>query len=146
MELNLSRLKRFDPDKHEQLIGLLQWCQLMGLTGKDLVSLGGHISRIQVAEQARTNVALVDGLECQPIGQDKTSNMDQRWKYRQGDIWFHFQEQGGYGSRIKVTNTKTKMTKIFNPGYYELGRKRWRTALRYRAMLDVVNGKILLDF
>lgn len=146
MELNLTRLKRFDPTKHAQLEGLLQWVELMGLTGKDLISLGGHINRQQEAAEIRQNQAIVDGIGCQPIGKDKKDNMIYRWKYQQGDTWFHFEDVGGYQGGVKITNTRTKVTKKFRPTSYPLGRRSYRWALRYNTMLDIVKGKILLDF
>lgn len=41
----IFELKRFPKDKHEQIAGLVQYATLMGLTGKDLVSIGGKMDR-----------------------------------------------------------------------------------------------------
>jgi hypothetical protein len=40
------KLKRFSEDKHEQIEQLIVWCQMMGLTGRDLVSIGGKLDRM----------------------------------------------------------------------------------------------------
>lgn len=141
--MDLKRLKRFDPEKREQLEGFLQWVQLMGLTGKDLVSLGGHIDRMQAREVSIRNREIVDNMGCQPIG--KSQDMIDRWKLvtPRGTYWF---EENGWNSRVSITSLKTKIKKTFNISDYELGRMHWRKHLRYRAMLDVHSGKILLDF
>lgn len=140
--MDLKRLKRFDKDKLEQLEGLLQWVQLMGLTGKDLVSLGGHIDRIQSRETMLKNKAIVDGMGCRPIGNDRS--MDDRWKFKTATATYWFEEVGW--SFVKVTNAKTRVHKKFQLSDHDLGRMNWRKQVRYRAMLDVHAGKIVLDF
>ena len=144
--MDLNRLKRFDKAKHEQLEQLIAWSQLMGLTGKDLVSLGGHIARAQEREEVDRNINLVDNMGCEPIGKD--SAMDTRWKFAQRGVVWHCVDSGGYASSVRITNTKTKVTRTFRPGHHALGRMGWHSGrgLRYRTMLDISEGKILLDF
>lgn len=49
----IFELKRFPKDKHEQIAGLVQYATLMGLSGKDLVSIGGKMDR-DSAKRERT--------------------------------------------------------------------------------------------
>jgi len=146
--MDLSRLKRFDKDKHEQLEQLIAWSQLMGLTGKDLVSLGGHIARAQAREETERNISLVDSMGCEPIGKDGPAGMSARWKFTQDGVVWHCVDNGSYAGSVKITNTKTKVAKTFRPGHHELGRISWHSGrgLRYRTMLDISEGKILLNF
>lgn len=140
--MDLNRLKRFDKDKHEQLEGLLQWCQLMGLTGKDLVSLGGHIDRAQRAEDTKKNRALADTVKFDAVGADK--EMSSRWSLKTVNGRYTFESASW--SRVYVTSNKTKVRKSFNLEYYELGRTSWRNRDRLNCALNIVNGKIVLDF
>lgn len=141
--MDLKRLKRFDPAKLEQLEGLMQWCALLGLTGKDLISLGGHIDRMQAREGMLANKAIVDGMGCTPVGED--TNMNRRWRYKTAMGNYRFEEIGWYC--IKVTNTRTKVQKKFLVKQdHDLGHMIRDKRLRYMAMLDVYNGTIVLDF
>jgi hypothetical protein len=144
--MDLKRLKRFAKDKHDQLEQLLAWSQMMGLTGQDLVSLGGHIARSEARQKALANRAAVDALGCQPIGKDDNIEHHGRWKFRSGgnNYWF---EHNGYG-QIKVTNTRNKFYKIFRVDIndHELGRMHWRRRHYYATMLMVLDGAIVLDF
>lgn len=142
MEVNLRRLKRFDKDKHEQLEGLLQWCQLMGLSGKDLVSLGGHIDRMQAAQEAKSNKTLSETIKFDPVGADK--EMSNKWSYKTPNGRYTFESSSWH--QIYVTSNKTKVRKKFNLEQYELGRVSWRNRDRLQTALNIVNGKILLDF
>ena len=47
----IFELKRFPKDKHEQIAGLVQYATLMGLSGRDLVSIGGKMDRDNVKKE-----------------------------------------------------------------------------------------------
>ena len=141
--MDLNRLKRFDKSKHDQLEQLIAWSTMMGLSGTDLVSLGGHIARAQAKEAAKRNVDLVDGLGCEPIGKD--DSMESRWKIKRGDVTYHFTKNGWRD--VRVTNTSTKASVYHQAGHYELGNllgNLRRGTTRYCAMLDYSEGKIKL--
>lgn len=140
--MDLNRLKRFDKQKHEQLEGLLQWCQLMGLTGKDLVSLGGHIDRAEKTAEAKKNRTLAESIEFEPVGADK--EMSNKWSLKTINGRYTFESSSWH--QIYVTSNKTKVRKKFNLEYYELGRLGWRNRDRLQSALNIVNGKIVLDF
>ena len=142
MELDLNRLKRFDKSKHEQLEGLLQWCQLMGLSGRDLVSLGGHIARAQEAENAKKNRAIAEGYKCDKVGND--SSVDSRFSLTTVNGRYAFYEHS-YNS-VEVLSYKTKIRKVLTTGHWDLGKIHWTKSWRYRALLAVHAGDIVLDF
>jgi hypothetical protein len=143
--MDLNRLKRFDKAKHDQLAGLLEWCQLMGLSGKDLVSLGGHIARSEARSQAVANRSAVDAMGCEPIGKD--SSIDARWKLQSHGVTYWF-EIDGYGDHVKVINAKTKESRRLRFDLYgpELGRLHWRKRYFYAVMTAVRVGEIQLGF
>ena len=140
--MDLNRLKRFDINKHDQLEQLVSWCQLMGLTGKDLVSIGGHLDRVRVREEILSNRRIVESYNCRPIG-NKDPDMDRRWKIETVNGVYHF-ELDTY--RVKVINTTTKVAKTFSISYrHNIGSMR-NKRYRYMTMLEVHTGKIILDF
>lgn len=144
MEVKLERLKRFDTAKHEQLEGLLQWCQLMGLTGKDLVSLGGHIDRLQARQAVEQNLAICQGIQIDPVGKDNNTNT--RWSIKTSTGRYKF-ELGSYYEDITITSYATKVKKRYQANrIYELPRMDWRKRTKYQALLDYHYGIIQLDF
>jgi hypothetical protein len=140
--MDLTRLKRFDPQKHEQLKGLLEWCALMGLSGKDLVSLGGHIDRAQAAAEAKSNRALAETIKFDVVGGD--SDMSNKWSYLKPTGRYTFQDASWHN--IVVTSNSTKVRKRFNLEHYEIGRMGWQKRDRLQCALNLVHGKIVLDF
>ena len=140
--MDLSRLKRFDKAKHEQLEGLLQWCALMGLTGKDLVSLGGHIERSQQAAEAKSNRTLAETIKFDPVASD--TEMSNKWSYLTPNGRYTFQD--ARWGQITVVGNKTKVRKNFRTEMYQLGRIHWGKRDRLNCALNIINGRIVLDF
>jgi hypothetical protein len=141
--MDLSRLKRFDKAKHEQLQGLLEWCQLMGLTGKDLVSLGGHIDRAQAAAEAKSNRSLADTIKFDVVGSD--TDMNSKWSFKTAEGVRYTFESASW-KRVNVTSNKTKVRKVFQLEHYDLGRISWTRRDRLQCALNIINGRIVLDF
>lgn len=140
--MDLNRLKRFDKAKHDQLEGLLEWCQLMGLTGKDLVSLGGHIERSQLAAEAKSNRTLAETITFDPVGSD--TEMSNKWSYLTPDGRYTFQD--ARWGQVTVVSNKTKVRKNFRTEMYQLGRMHWGKRDRLQCALNIINGRIVLDF
>ena len=140
--MDLNRLKRFDKAKHDQLEGLLEWCQLMGLTGKDLVSLGGHIERSQQAAEAKSNRTLAETITFDTVGGD--TEMSNKWSYLTPDGRYTFQD--ARWGQITVVSNKTKVRKSFRTEMYQLGRMHWGKRDRLQCALNIINGRIVLDF
>lgn len=140
--MDLTRLKRFDKTKHEQLEGLLQWCTLMGLTGKDLVSLGGHIDRAQAAAEAKSNRTLAETITFDPVGADMS--MSNKWSYNTPNGRYTFQDTSW--GRVAVTSNKTKVRRNARIEMYQLGRLHWQKRDRLNCALNIIHGRIVLDF
>lgn len=145
MQVNLQRLKRFDPKKYDQLQGLLEWCALLGLTGKDLVSLGGHIDRLQTREEVTRNLAIVRGIKVQCVGGDIKPETRCVVKTDTGKYRLDF-DGYGYGDLITVTSYSTKVKRSHKINQYDLGRMNWRKRNIYSALLDWHYGHLVLDF
>lgn len=145
MQVKLERLKRFDPKKYDQLEGLLQWCQLMGLSGKDLVSLGGHIDRLQTRQATESNLAIIRGIKLLCVGADVKPDTRCVVKTATGRYRFDF-DGYGYGDLVTVTSYGTKVKRSHKVGQYDLGRMNWRKRNLYSALLDWHHGHLVLDF
>ena len=140
--MDLTRLKRFDKAKHDQLEGLLEWCALMGLTGKDLVSLGGHIDRSQKTEEAKSNRALAETIKFDPVGNEVEKAT--KWSYDTPMGRYTFQDSSW--GRIVVVSNKTKVRRNARVEMYQLGRMSWQKRDRLNCALNIIHGQILLDF
>ena len=140
--MDLTRLKRFDKDKHDQLEQLIAWSQMMGLSGRDLVSLGGHIDRAQQAAEAKSNRTLAETITFDPVGGD--SDMSNKWSYLTPDGRYTFQD--ARWGQVTVVSNKTKVRKNFRTEMYQLGRMHWSRRDRLQCALNIINGRIVLDF
>lgn len=140
--MKLSRLKRFDPSKHQQLEEFIAWCQLMGLTGKDLISLGGHLDRLQQSAEVEHTKEIIKSYTLDKVGRDQ--QITDRFTMLRVNGRFRFDNDGW--DWVKVTNYKTKKFQRFPLPSYNLGRLHWRKAWIYRAVLAVHHGQIQLNF
>lgn len=146
--------KRFSKEKQEQVRGLVQYATLMGLTGKDLVSIGGKLDRLKEQQERARNIDIIKGFNCLPIGQDangpihrRDSHLDARFKLKTPSGDYNFKNQGY--SEWDVTSLKTKVTKSINIDYYKypLGRTlSWSRRSRYTVLLELHNNKFQLNF
>ena len=142
------KLNRFSDDKQDQIEQLIEYAQLLGLTGRDLVAIGGQIDRLQAKERKKANMVLIKGFECLPIGKDSNTawSLDKRFKLKTATGTYNF-DSGGWSSWT-VTSLKTKIRKDYNvdPYEYDLPSTDWGTRQRYTMLLDIANGKFSLNF
>lgn len=142
------KLPRFSNDKQDQVEQLIEYAQLLGLTGRDLVAIGGKIDRLQAKQRKEANMIIVKGFECLPVGRDdKTAwDLDKRFKLKTSSGTYNF-DSGGWDSWT-ITSLKTKVKKGYSvdPYEYDLPNTEWRTKQRYTMLLDIANGKFSLNF
>jgi hypothetical protein len=108
--------RRFSADKQEQVRQLVAYTQLMGLTGKDLVSIGGKLERIRKRQEADSYLAIGLSYKCVPVGQSKklqllNENSKWYWTDGKGTKWRFERER--YYSGIQVTNCTSGRQKTF---------------------------------
>lgn len=100
----LLHFRRFPQEKQDQVRALVNYATLMGLNGKDLVSIGGKLNRIDASKELRRNEEIVKGMDIRPIGRD--SDCHRRWAYTDATgVVYHFSCSW---TRYEVTNTATK--------------------------------------
>jgi len=136
--------KRFPADKQEQVRALVNYATLMGLNGKDLVSIGGKLDRIKVRREIDANREIIDSMNLQRVGKDPS--MRYRWSYISNGVRYYFDQADWYGVRLRSSAAnKTKTVVVANS--YELGRWRYDdNVFLPDVMLNVYHGHILLNF
>lgn len=140
------KLKRFTDAKQAQVEQLIGYARLMGLSGTDLVSIGGKLQREESKSKKLENLKIVAGFECLPVGRDSKYNLDARFKLKTTDGSYRFLRQGYEGWRIHSSKTGLYQEVRVNYSEYELGRIGYYTKVRYAVLLDIAAGKIHLNF
>ncbi len=136
--------KRFPAEKQDQVRGLVNYATLMGLTGKDLVSIGGKLDRIKLARDRVRNKELADSVRIEPIGKASMSTTVDRFKIVTTSGTYHF--QSSYNT-WKVTSLKTKVSKSHTPDWHDFGtRARWQIRAQKSMLLDIATGTFQLNF
>jgi hypothetical protein len=148
MELEEELLfKRFPADKQEQVRQLVAYAQLMGLDGKDLVSIGGKLDRLKAAAEYRRNRSLVESsFEFLNVGPDRGEYaLNTRWRIKtaNGSYTFTSYSWGHY----RIRSNKTGAVRDHRPSEdYSLGTGDYYKRRRYAMMLDVAHGVFPLNF
>ena len=141
----LLEFTRFPEEKQDQIRQLVSYCTLMGLTGKDLVSIGGKLDRIKRRKELESNLAIGLSYDCIPVGKSKTErtkNENRKWYYTSpGGIKYRFDRDGSYFLTIRNCNTNKQKQVYFD--FLVAGPNN-----NYRAnvMANVHHGVIQLNF
>jgi hypothetical protein len=106
------------------------------------VSIGGHLDRAKKAAEAQSNRTLAETIQFDAVGNDK--DMSSKWSFKTVTGRYTFHDVSW--KRVHVTSNKTKVRKAFNLEYYELGRVHWNRRERLQCALNMIHGKIVLDF
>lgn len=142
-------LKRFPKEKHDQIRQVMSYIEMCGLTGKDLVSIGGWIDRTRKTEEAQVALQRIADLDPRPIGNDaklpKWTWWHERWYVDRPQGRYHFHEDGWYSWRI--TNTRTKVTQTYHATVRDWPANwSWTRRSAHDIMLDIADGKITLNW
>lgn len=139
-------LNRFSKDKQEQLEQFVAYAQLMGLSGRDLVAIGGKIDREQAKQRKLANMEIVRSFECLPIGADTFHDLDQRFKLKTLHGAYNFADDGWNRWEVVSLKTKVKQVRYVDPYDYDLPKTNYRTRSRYAMLLEIAAGKFTLNF
>lgn len=148
---------RFPAEKQDQVRGLVEYATLMGLTGKDLISIGGKLDRLKLAQAKRSNLEIIKGFKILPIGNDKKLSpadlehaFDRRFKLESTIGYYTFERDSSsyYNMVWRITNTITKVSITHSPDHwgYALPKVRSTRASRYALLLDISAGLLQLNF
>lgn len=139
---------RFPKEKQDQIRQLVAYTTLMGLDGKDLISIGGKLDRLKIKNEVARNRAIIENMVKEKtivaVGKDK--DMRLRWAYitPTGRYWFRDADW----SDVTITSASTGKTKtVVIPSWHNFGRFRVDQNRNLpNVMLCVYNGEILLNF
>jgi len=147
MEEEELLFKRFPAEKQEQVRQLVAYAQLMGLDGKDLVSIGGKLDRIKASAEYKRNKSLVESsFTFLNVGRDRGEYyLNSRWRIKTAGGSYTFQAQGWDVYRVRSNKTgAVRDHRVTND--YSLGTGDYYKRRRYAVMLDVCNGLLTLNF
>jgi hypothetical protein len=141
-------LKRFPESKHEQIKQLMSYITMCGVSGRDLVSIGGYIDRQRANEQyyqAKARVQeYIDQKTICPISADKSDQIVNRFKFKTINGDYNF--RGDWAS-WEVFSVKTKTRQRYQPTSRSWpGHLNWNRRSFYDMVLDIVEGNIQLNF
>lgn len=137
--------RRFPAEKQDQVRALVNYATLMGLTGKDLVSIGGKLDRLKAAQEKKARTVIVEELlkHCILFPKDKNEHNPSRFKYKDasGRIWV-FTDVHYYHAKV---TSDSGTTKRFNLDTYDLGGGRSKWYIK-QALMNLHDGTVLLNF
>lgn len=139
--------KRFPAEKQEQVRQLVAYAQLMGLDGKDLVSIGGKLDRIKATAEWRRNRELIESsFTFLNVGRDHGEySLNNRWRIKTAGGSYTFEARGWDVYRVRSNKTGVvRDHRVTNE--YSLGSGDYYKRRRYAVMLDVCNGLLPLNF
>ena len=101
--------KRFSKEKQEQIRQLVAYTTLMGLTGKDLVSIGGKLERMKEAEERKRRLAIVKSYPVTEIIENNQIAFevvvdDTKYRINLGRSYY-------YSVEVKIINKKTSKSR-----------------------------------
>jgi hypothetical protein len=132
--------KRFPADRQDQVRALVEYATLMGLTGKDLVSIGGKLDRLKVTNEIARNKEIIAGFKVNNPNSDYT-----KFSIKTTDSSYRFEEYGN-GWRITSSKTKAHVRHNRNTDYALPNSYNWDKRKYCSVLLDIANGKLQLNF
>lgn len=146
-------LNRFPESKHEQIKQLMSYIQLCGVTGRDLVSIGGYIDRERKKETTKNNLVRIADLDIRAIGVDKKSARWEWWHQRWRVVTaagnkYDFMDDTWNNYRVYSHATKTSKNTSASNHYVGSWPSTWRynKIQAHEIMMDVADGRFLLNF
>lgn len=134
---------RFSDDKQDQIEQLISYATMLGLTGTDLVAIGGKMDREKKKANAKMNLELIKSVEIFRIGQD--IDTEKRFKIKTPSGSYNFENNGW--DTWKITSLATK-TSIFytTTNNIDLPTSSWQRLHHQRLLYDVATGAVKLNF
>ena len=145
--------RRFPEAKQEQVRQLVAYCTLMGLNGKDLVSIGGKLARIEEKNEALKLIEIAQSYESSvvPVGKNaeqRKRNAGSSWIYTDsaGQKW-HFETNSMWSINIRSMSTgKSKHVYLNNSLPTGVRRSCRGKSYMYNALIALHQGEIKLNF
>ena len=145
--------RRFPEEKQEQVRQLVAYTTLMGLTGKDLVSIGGKLARIEEKKEAIRLIEIAKSYESSivPAGKnakERKNNEGSTWIYTDvsGQKW-RFETNSMWSINIRSMSTgKNKHVYLNNSLPMGVRRSCRGKTYMYNALIALHQGEFTLNF
>lgn len=149
MTTNMRFLKRFPEDKHAQILQIMSYLEMCGLSGRDLVSIGGYVDRRAMSQRYQHTKQRVqeyiDQGTIRPIGSDRIDQIVNRFKLKTLNGDYNFEQDGW--SDWNATSLKTKVKQRVRcqdrdwPAHVHWTRRHF-----YNMVLDIAEGDFKPNF
>ena len=141
------KLNRFSEARQDQVEQLISYAELLGLSGRDLVAIGGKMDRERAKAKKVANMEIVKSFECLPIGRDRMTENATRFKLKTAAGAYNFENIDSW-NQWEVFSLATKVRKMHYVGIwdYELPKASYQTRSRYALLLDIASGRFQLNF
>ena len=143
-------LKRFPTSKHQQILQVISYLEMCGLSGSDIVSIGGYLSRVKNADERKKNLARVRAIKIKPVTSKRRFVsldyvLDEAFSIETINGTYRFDRVAGIWS---IRSNKTKVIKNIKPTDTRQWSRHftWARRDRYNIMLDIADGILKLDF
>lgn len=136
--------RRFSPEKQDQIRQLIAYTTLLGLTGKDLISIGGRLERLTRSREVRQN---------RTLAQEHYDRLDQVWQNSRnyGKKFIYTASSGikysietDHWLGVNLTNYKTCKSEQMTMQSYETGAG--LKGIKYLIAINIHHGNISFDF
>lgn len=144
-ELDQFYFKRFSEDKQNQIQQLISYCSLLGLNGKDLVSIGNRLETIRKKTIRENNKKIAENYRYKIVsitGSSWTPKIC--YKHDNGNLYFiELNTDYPYGDKAHITNkTTNKRKEIYLKEYYCGSGKQAKID---ELLLNILNGDLVLE-
>jgi|688.fasta_scaffold1574741_1 hypothetical protein len=133
--------KRFSSEKQEQIRQLVSYTTLLGLSGKDLISIGGRLERISSAKERDINVA-----DAKSLWHRVTQEIPEfKWKEIS---WFTYKDEHNRNWKVVVEYNRVSFTLskaedyYYDLQFYNVGISKNRYI--YNVLVNLFRGDIVL--
>lgn len=136
--------RRFSPEKQVQIRQLIAYTTLLGLTGKDLISIGGRLERLAKSRETKQN---------RELAQDHYARLVEIWtnsrSYGKKFMYTSLSDakyviESDYWLGISITNNYTGKQKRQTLKVYETGSG--QKGLKYLIAINIHHGQIDVNF
>lgn len=136
-------MRRFEAGKEAQIEQLISYVTLLGLSGTDLIAVGGKMEREKVRQTRNHNDDIIAGYTLEKIGKDPNVDYHRRFKIKTLNGSYNFESESW--NRCVVTNPKTKVQKYCTYENRPVSAKGHSRQVK-QMVLAIAYGDVKLDF
>lgn len=141
------KLSRFSNARQDQVEQLISYAEMLGLSGRDLVAIGGKMDREQTKIKKIANMEIIRSFECLPIGRDVINDHSIRFKLKTVHGAYNLESIDGWNMWAAVSlKTKVQKQHYVDMHEYDLPKSHYRVKSRYALLLDIASGRFPLNF